>query len=133
MQRSIGDRETSTCLRFKYGRNVRVEDEHTPPVRNPKDFKVPTHGLAVDYVIAYEDYYLVYPTDYHKFLNHYHDTFQHGGISTGGDGFARDNIGALRKYLCSEHISEWEKERWRLGSLLHRNCMAAKSWHCAAN
>ncbi len=78
----FGDRETSTCLRFKYGRNVRVEDERTAlTVRNPKDFRLPTHGLAVNYVIAYEDYYLVYPTDYHKFLNHYHDTFQHGGIS----------------------------------------------------
>jgi CheY-like chemotaxis protein len=78
----FGDRETSTCLRFKYGRNVKVEDDRTAiTVRNPKDFRLPTHGLAVNYVIAVEDYYLVYPTDYHKFLNHYHDTFQHGGIS----------------------------------------------------
>ena len=28
-----------------------------------------------------EDYYFVYPTEYHKYLNQYRDSFQHGGIS----------------------------------------------------
>ena len=36
----------------------------------------------VNYIIAKEDFYFVYPTDYHKYLNYYNDTFQHGGIST---------------------------------------------------
>jgi hypothetical protein len=35
----------------------------------------------VNYIIAKEDFYFVYPTDYHKYLNQYNDTFQHGGIS----------------------------------------------------
>lgn len=78
----FGDRDTSTCLRFKYGRNVRIEDEKTGFVmKNPKDFKLPSHGMGVNYVVALEDYYFVYPTDFHKYLSHYHDTFQHGGIS----------------------------------------------------
>jgi hypothetical protein len=38
-------------------------------------------GSASNYIIAKEDYYFVYPTDYHKFLNYYRDSFQHGGIS----------------------------------------------------
>jgi hypothetical protein len=32
-------------------------------------------------MIALEDYYFVYPTQYHKYQNKYRDTFQHGGIS----------------------------------------------------
>jgi len=37
--------------------------------------------MNTNYLIAKEDYYFVYPTDYHYYLNHYKDTFQHGGIS----------------------------------------------------
>jgi hypothetical protein len=32
-------------------------------------------------MIAREDYYFVYPTNYHKYQNRYRDTFQHGGAS----------------------------------------------------
>jgi hypothetical protein len=32
-------------------------------------------------VIAKDDHYFVYPTDYHHYLAKYRDSFQHGGIS----------------------------------------------------
>jgi hypothetical protein len=32
-------------------------------------------------MIAREDYYFVYPTNYHRYQNRYRDTFQHGGAS----------------------------------------------------
>ena len=38
-------------------------------------------GVTINYIIAKEDFYFVYPTDYHKYLSYYKDTFQHGGIS----------------------------------------------------
>jgi hypothetical protein len=31
--------------------------------------------------MAKEDYFFVYPTEYHKYLSQYRDSFQHGGIS----------------------------------------------------
>ncbi|HWF44521.1 MAG TPA: response regulator [Candidatus Kapabacteria bacterium] len=77
----IGDRETSTSLRYKYGRNVKAEEKQAMMIKRPEDYKLPTRGAASNYIIAKEDYYFVYPTDYHKFLNYYRDTFQHGGIS----------------------------------------------------
>lgn len=77
----LGDREASTNLRFKYGRNLKVDDKHAIYIKNPTDYKLPRRGLTINYIIAKEDYYFVYPTDYHKFLTHYKDTFQHGGIS----------------------------------------------------
>lgn len=77
----LGDKEASTNLRFKYGRNLKVDPKHAMTFKNPEDYKLPKSGIASSYIISKEDYYFVYPTDYHKFLNHYKDTFQHGGIS----------------------------------------------------
>lgn len=77
----LGDREASTNLRYKYGRNLKSEDKAAVFVKNPLEFKLPKRGLAVNYIIAKEDFYFVYPTDYHKYLNQYRDSFQHGGIS----------------------------------------------------
>jgi len=33
------------------------------------------------YVMAKEDYYFVYPTEYHKFINYYRDSFPARAIS----------------------------------------------------
>jgi CheY-like chemotaxis protein len=77
----LGDREASTNLRFKYGRNLKVDDKHAIYIKNAEEYKLPKRGVTVNYIIAKEDYYFVYPTDYHKYLTYYKDTFQHGGIS----------------------------------------------------
>jgi hypothetical protein len=77
----IGDRETSTSLRYKYGRNVKAEEKQAMIIKRPEDYKLPQRAGATNYIIAKEDYYFVYPTDYHKYLNYYRDSFQHGGIS----------------------------------------------------
>jgi CheY-like chemotaxis protein len=77
----LGDREASTNLRFKYGRNLKIDEKYAVYIKNPQDYKLPTRGITINYIISKEDFYFVYPTDYHKFLTHYKDTFQHGGIS----------------------------------------------------
>lgn len=77
----LGDREASTNLRYKFGRNLKCEDKVAIFVKNPLDFKLPKRGVAINYIIAKEDYYFVYPTEYHKYLNQYRDSFQHGGVS----------------------------------------------------
>lgn len=77
----LGDREASTNLRFKYGRNLKVDEKHAVYIKNAQEYKLPKRGVTISYIIAKEDYYFVYPTDYHKYLSHYKDTFQHGGIS----------------------------------------------------
>ena len=77
----LGDRETSTSLRYKYGRNVKAEEKQAMIIKRPEECKLPLRANATNYIIAKEDYYFVYPTDYHKYLNYYRDSFQHGGIS----------------------------------------------------
>ncbi len=77
----IGDRETSTNLRYKYGRSLKVDQKHAVLLKEPAEWRLPKRGVNTTYVFAKEDYYLVYPTNYHKYLNYYKDSFQHGGIS----------------------------------------------------
>jgi CheY-like chemotaxis protein len=79
--RVLGDREASTSLRYKYGRNLKCDERQALYVKNPTDFRLPKRGVTINYIIAKEDYYFVYPTDYHKYLSQYRDSFQHGGIS----------------------------------------------------
>ncbi len=77
----LGDREALPNLRYKFGRNLKAEEKQAVYIRNSADYKLPKRGEAINYIIAKEDYYFVYPTDYSKYLNLYRDTFQHGGIS----------------------------------------------------
>ncbi len=77
----IGDREASTNLRYKFGRNLKVDNRHAIFVKNPKDYKLPQRTFNLNYIIAKEDFYFVYPTNYHKYLAYYRDSFQHGGVS----------------------------------------------------
>jgi len=77
----IGDRETSTNLRYKFGRSLKCDSKYAINVKNPLDFKLPRRGINTNYLIAKEDYYFVYPTEYHYYLNYYKDSFQHGGVS----------------------------------------------------
>lgn len=79
--KALGDRESSPNLRYKYGRNVKADSRNAIHINNPHEFKLPLRNGIVNYIIAKEDFYFVYPTDYHKYLNQYNDTFQHGGIS----------------------------------------------------
>lgn len=77
----IGDRETSTALRYKYGRNLKCDKRHAIFVKDPETYGLPRRGINTNYIIAKEDYYFVYPTNFHHYQNLYRDTMQHGGAS----------------------------------------------------
>lgn len=77
----LGDKDTSTSLRYKFGKNVKADSRNAMQINNPEDIKIPKDGITVNNIIAKEDFYFVYPTDYHHFINRYKDSFQHGGIS----------------------------------------------------
>ncbi|MCY4673376.1 MAG: bifunctional response regulator/alkaline phosphatase family protein [Bacteroidetes bacterium] len=76
-----GDRDTSTALRYKYGRNLRVNPQHAMVVRDPRAYGLPTTRAGNCYIIAKEDYYFVYPTNFNHYRNLYNDSMQHGGAS----------------------------------------------------
>ncbi len=77
----MGDRDTSTSLRYKYGNSLKADPRHAIVVKDPSSYKLPSRGINTNYLLAKEDYYFVYPTNYHHYLNHYHDSLQHGGVS----------------------------------------------------
>ncbi|MBD3349279.1 MAG: response regulator [Candidatus Eisenbacteria bacterium] len=76
-----GNRDTSTNLRYKFGSNLGCDEKETFLIRNPAAFKLPSDGASKQYAIAKEDYYFVYPTDFHRYERQYRGSLQHGGIS----------------------------------------------------
>ena len=50
-------------------------------MKDPLDFGLPSRGINTNYIIAKEDYYFVYPTNYNHYVNMYRDTMQHGGVT----------------------------------------------------
>lgn len=79
--RCIGDRETTTNIRYKTGRNLNYEDRDVFAVKVPEEIGLPKSRLSSTYIFAKEDKFLVYPNNYNHFVNYYRNTFQHGGIS----------------------------------------------------
>lgn len=77
----IGDRETSTNLRYKFGRSLKVDAKNAIYIKDPKEYRLPKINLNTTFIIAKEDYYFIYPTNYNKYLNYYKNSFQHGGVS----------------------------------------------------
>src|SRR5512135_6795 len=51
----IGDREASSNLRYKFGRNLKVDDRQAIFVKNPEDFRLPRGSVTTNYIMAKED------------------------------------------------------------------------------
>jgi DNA-binding response OmpR family regulator len=78
----IGDRNTTTNLRYKQGRNLSYDNEkYLFTIRKPEDGMLPKTNMTSTYVFTSEDYFFAYPNNYNHYVNHFKDTFQHGGIS----------------------------------------------------
>lgn len=77
----IGDKATTTNLRYKTGRNLNFNEKEVFYIKNPEEAMLPKSNLSSSYVFAKEDYYFCYPNNYNHFVNYYRNTFQHGGAS----------------------------------------------------
>jgi len=76
-----GNRETSTNVRYKFGDNLAVDEKKVFLLKNPEEYMLPRQTSIENYAVTTENYYLVYPTNYHEYERLYRDSFQHGGIS----------------------------------------------------
>jgi hypothetical protein len=77
----VGDKDTTTTVRYKQGKNLSANTKHTMHLKNPEEFGLPSRNIVDNYIFSKEDYYFVYPNAFHQYQKQFSGTFQHGGIS----------------------------------------------------
>ena len=77
----VGDKQTTTNLRYKHGRNLNYEPKDVLAFRDPKEAGLPVPTVNSSFIFAKEDNFLCYPNNYNYYVNYYRNTFQHGGVS----------------------------------------------------
>lgn len=77
----VGDRATSTNLRYKQGRNLNYNESELFTVKDPAEAYLPKQNVSSRFVFAMNDDFMVYPNNYNFHVNMYSNSFQHGGIS----------------------------------------------------
>jgi CheY-like chemotaxis protein len=77
----IGDRSTSTNLRYKQGRNLNFNEKEVFHVKNPAEAFLPKQNVSTSYIFALGEDFMVYPNNYNYHVNMYNNSFQHGGVS----------------------------------------------------
>ena len=77
----IGEKDITSNLRYKTGRNMKYNAKDVYEVNQPKDVHLPSINMSSKFIFAKEDYFFAYPNNYNHYVNHFKETFQHGGIS----------------------------------------------------
>ncbi|MBL7818797.1 MAG: response regulator [Saprospiraceae bacterium] len=77
----VADKETTTNLRYKVGRNLQYDKRDVLEIKDPKAAGLPRPNVSSTFIFAKEDVYFLYPNNYNHYNNYYRNTFQHGGIS----------------------------------------------------
>lgn len=77
----IGDRQTSTNLRYKQGKNLNYNPKEVFEVVRAEEIHLPRPNVSTRYVFATGTDFFAYPNNYNHYVKYYRNTFQHGGIS----------------------------------------------------
>lgn len=76
-----GDKEVSVNLRYKQGRLLEYNTDEVFEVKDPTTIFLPKRHITSPYIFAHENDFFAYPNNYNQYVQYYHSTFQHGGIS----------------------------------------------------
>ncbi len=77
----IGDKNTTTNLRYKQGRNLAYNKKEVFEITEPEKAGLPVTNISSSYIFAYNSDFFAYPNNYNHYVKYYKNTFQHGGIS----------------------------------------------------
>ncbi|MEX1003060.1 MAG: bifunctional response regulator/alkaline phosphatase family protein [Crocinitomicaceae bacterium] len=77
----VGDKNTSTNLRYKVGRNLNYDENDVIVSGNPEDIQLPKENVSSQFIFSKENDFFAYPNNYNYYVKYYKDTFQHGGVS----------------------------------------------------
>ncbi|MCU0461901.1 MAG: PglZ domain-containing protein [Bacteroidales bacterium] len=77
----VGDKKTSSNLRYKMGRNLDYNPQEVFEIKDPGKAMLPKSNISSRYIFAINKDFLVYQNNYNYYVSYYKNTFQHGGIS----------------------------------------------------
>lgn len=77
----VGDKATSSNLRYKTGRNLAYKAKEVFEIRNPKEINLPKQHITSSFIFARQADFIAYKNNFNYYASHYRNTFQHGGIS----------------------------------------------------
>ena len=77
----IGDRDTSSNLRYKTGRSLTYDSKDVLEAKDPKELHLPSINMSSSYIFAKSDLFFAYPNNYNHYVSYYRNTYQHGGVS----------------------------------------------------
>jgi hypothetical protein len=77
----VGDKKTSSNLRYKMGRNLDYNPQEVFEIKDPGKAMLPKSNISSRYIFATNKDFLVYQNNYNYYVSYYKNTFQHGGIS----------------------------------------------------
>lgn len=77
----VGERNTTTNLRYKQGRNLKYNPREVFEVTRPETVYLPLTNLSSTYIFATGSDFFAYHNNYNHYVKYYRDSFQHGGIS----------------------------------------------------
>jgi len=77
----LGDRDTSSNLRYKTGRSLTYEKNDVFAAKDPKSIYLPSINMSSSYIFAKNDFFFAYPNNYNHYVSYYRNTYQHGGVS----------------------------------------------------
>ena len=75
------DKDSSSGVRYKHGRNINASGKSTIDVREIEKYRLPSLGHQHNYLLAKDDFYFLYPNEQNKYKQRFKGSFQHGGIS----------------------------------------------------
>ncbi len=77
----IGDKNISSNLRYKQGKNLGYNPRDVYEIKNPQTVHLPRINVSTSYIFATNEDFFAYPNNYNYYVSYYKNTFQHGGIS----------------------------------------------------
>lgn len=77
----VGDKEISSNLRYKAGRNMQYKSKDVFEIENPDEAFLPKLNISTRYIFAKNNDFFAYPNNYNHYVKHYRNTLQHGGVS----------------------------------------------------
>ena len=77
----IGDKNTSSNLRYKTGKSLTYQSKDVLSASNPTTIQLPKINMSSSFIFAKGDLFFAYPNNFNHYVGYYRNTYQHGGVS----------------------------------------------------